>query len=80
MTNVNSSGRKEVIYTFTSETAKVEVEYEGLERMKEDKGLVKVESDGPENEVEVKQEVEEPGMTRMDEVLEILDRVEDIGA
>jgi hypothetical protein len=65
---VKAEGRKEVVYTFTAED---EVK---LEVMAEEQGSAKVEI-GYEEEG-VKQEQLEPGMSRVDEVLEVLDQVD----
>ncbi|RSH94217.1 DNA N-glycosylase and apurinic/apyrimidinic (AP) lyase [Saitozyma podzolica] len=66
--NVKAEGRKEVVYTFTAED---EVKMEVIAGQQ---GSAKVEI-GYEEEG-VKQELLEPGMRRVDEVLEVLDEVD----
>lgn len=72
--NVKAEGRKEVVYTFTAEDeVKMEVVQQGQGPAKVEIGY---EEEGVEQEAGVKQELLEPGMRRVDEVLEVLDQVD----
>ncbi|WWD16910.1 hypothetical protein CI109_101342 [Kwoniella shandongensis] len=89
---VKSVGRKEVIYTFTEEdegdgdvgqgVAKVEVGYEpegSLEKIKDEVDvLIQPVPIKMEREHDLEQEVEKPGMTTVEEVLEVLDEVDGV--
>ncbi|KAL0247092.1 hypothetical protein I308_104127 [Cryptococcus tetragattii IND107] len=90
----NSKGRKEVVYSFKEEGDEVAVgqwrwgqakgvESEAKVEIGYEEGLENIEDEESVSSIKVEQVIEEPGMRRPDEVLEILDQVDgptDIGA
>ncbi|WVW79822.1 hypothetical protein I302_101792 [Kwoniella bestiolae CBS 10118] len=89
ISNVKSGGRKEVVFIKNETEAKVEIGYENMVlKVDEGAGLLRI-KDEPSPEpsevgVAVKMErdndldtmIEQPGMNKVDEVLEVLDRVD----
>ncbi|KAK8861201.1 hypothetical protein IAR55_002020 [Kwoniella newhampshirensis] len=82
---VKSEGRKEVVYSFTEEgeedavrkiEAKVEIGYEGLEKIKDER--VESETVKMEREHDLDQELENPGMIDVEQVLDVLDQVDGV--
>lgn len=90
----NSKGRKEVAYSFKEEGDEVAVgqwrwgqakgvESEAKIEIGYEEGLGNIKDEESESSIKVEQMIEEPGMRRPEEVLEILDQVDgptDIGA